>query len=117
MALETLDVQTAERATGTKRDLQSVSGDGGFRFLNDGNTVLYIANDAAAITLAVKIEVTIDGVAVTDTKDIVVADGEVWVAGPFPPHYYNDADGYVFVTPSTDLVAAAAEGVVPVKLA
>lgn len=116
MAVETLTVQTVERVTGVLRNLQSVTTLDGFRFLNDGRTVLYVANDAGALVLGAALQPTVDGVTETDVKTITVTAAEVWVVGPFPTKWYNDANGYCDVAVDADLVAAAAEGIVPIKV-
>jgi len=106
MALETLTVQAANR-TGAQVALQSITTVGGFRFLNDGRTVLYMENDAGAMTLNFTIQPTVDAEVVA-TKDIVVTASENWVMGPFPAQWYNDASGYCVVAASADLASATA---------
>ena len=116
MAVETLDVQTVERVTGVIVDLQSVTTANGFRFLNDGATLLYVANDAGALVLGFEFQPTVDGVADPDVKPVTVVAAEIWIMGPFPTRWYNDASGYCDVQIDADLVAAAAEGVCPLKI-
>ena len=116
MAVETLDVQTVERVTGVEADLQTVTTANGFRFLNDGRTVLYVANDAGALVLGFELQPTIDGVTETNVKTVTVVASEIWVMGPFPTRWYNDANGYCEVQIDADLTAAAAEGVVPLLI-
>ena len=101
MALETLTVQTANR-TGAKMALQSITIDGGFRFTNNGKTMLYVENNAGALTLTFAIQPTIDGNAVA-VKTVSVTASEKWVIGPFPTQWYNNASDYVICTTDTDL--------------
>ena len=112
MATETLTVQTAAR-TAAEFDYQNVTAAGGFKFSNDGHTILAVSNDAGDLELAVSLQVTIDGEAV-DTKDITVTASKIEFCGPFPTNVYNDSDGYVTVTPDADL--ATDYGVAPVSV-
>lgn len=111
MALETLTVQTVDRV-GAVITLASITIAGGFRFLNDGKTILYIVNDAGALTLNFTIQPTLDGEAVA-TKTVVVTASEVWRMGPFPTRWYNDANGYCVVATDQDLASATAVISVP----
>ncbi len=104
MALETLTVQTANR-TGAEMALQSITTAGGFRFLNDGKTMLYVENNAGALNLGFTIQPEMDGEAVT-VKTITVTASENWVMGPFPVQFYNDADGYCDVSTDTDIASS-----------
>ena len=106
MALETLDVQSLNR-DGTLVDLQSITTAGGFRFLNDGKTLLYMENDAGNMVLTFAIQEMVDGEAVT-VKTITVTASENWVMGPFPQEWYNDANGMIIVTCDADLATATA---------
>lgn len=101
MALETLTVQTANR-TGAAMALQSITIAGGFKFLNDGKTMLYVENNAGALVLTFAIQPTLDGNAVA-VKTVTVTASEKWVVGPFPAQWYNDASDYVICTTDTDL--------------
>lgn len=104
MALETLTVQTVDR-TGLEQTYETITTAGGFRFLNDGKTLLAISNDAGNCEIGFTIPVTVDGEAVA-TKIIDVTASEIWVMGPFPTRWYNDANGYCVCTVETDLVDA-----------
>ena len=116
MAVETLDVQTVERATGVIVDLQTVTTANGFRFLNNGRTMLYVANDAGALVLGFELQPDVDGVTETNVKTVTQDASEVWIMGPFPTRWYNDANGYCEVQIDADLTAAALEGVCPFLL-
>ena len=106
MAVETLTVQASSR-TGAIVALQSITTLNGFRFPNDGMTILYIENNAGALVLNFTIQPTVDGEAVA-TKDITVTASENWVMGPFPTRWYNDATGYCIVAVDADLASATA---------
>lgn len=113
MATETLTVQTASRTAAAAFTFQNVTSAGGFKFSNDGHTILVVSNDAGDLALAVTVQVTIDGEAVS-TKDITVAASTIKFCGPFPINIYNNSDGYVVVTPDADL--ATTYGVAPVSV-
>jgi len=102
MTQEILTVQTANR-TGAAMALQSITiADGGFKFLNNGKTMLYVENNAGALVLTFAIQPTLDGKAVA-VKTVTVTASEKWVVGPFPTQWYNDASDYVICTTDTDL--------------
>ncbi len=106
MALETLTVQSLNR-TGAQVALQSITSAGGFKFLNDGKTLLYMENDAGNMVLTFAIQPTVDGESV-DVKTITVTASENWVMGPFPQEWYNDASGFCIVTCDANLASATA---------
>ena len=101
MALETLTVELSVRA-GDLRDFTNVTIAGGFRFWNDGKTLLFINNDAGAVVIGVVTVPTQDGLAVADLA-ITVTASEVFCIGPFPVGIYNDGDDYVVCTTDQDL--------------
>ena len=110
MALETLTVQAANR-TGAIVNTQAVTTAGGFRFLNDGKTILHVINDVGALVLNFTIQSTVDSEAVA-TKTITVTASETWVCGPFPSQWYNDGSGYCIVAVDADLAA----GIAPISV-
>lgn len=74
---------------------------GGDSFPNTGKEFLVIKNGgAAAITVTLDIQQTVDGQAVTD-KTVSVAAGATVLIGPFPTGIYNDANGRVNITYSS----------------
>lgn len=100
MAQETLTRQSVNRS-GAKLTLQSVTTSDGFRFPNDGHTLLYVHNGASQITLTFTIQKKLDGQSAT--RAVAVTASEDWIIGPFPTALYNDADDYVIVAISADL--------------
>lgn len=112
MAQETLDVQRASRL-GEEIDIQNVTTADGFRFKNDGRTVLIVSNDAGALQLAFTPTQQVDSLDV-ETRTVTVAASEMWVLGPWPKQIYNDTDGYLDVAINADL--ATVYGVAPVRL-
>ena len=105
MALSTLTMQQATRA-GAALSYQSVSATGGFKFPNDGHTVLIVDNpDTTSHNLVFTIVKTVDGLAATRT--VAVAAAPV-VIGPFPTNLYNAADDLVFCQPNADMASAVA---------
>lgn len=106
MAQETLTVQVAGRS-GAQVNLQSFTSLNGFKFLNDGRTVLYVENDAGDLTFGFTIQTTVDGQSGL-SRTVVVTASQKWVIGPFPVDQYNDADGYCVVTADADLATATA---------
>ena len=113
MALETLTLQAANRV-GAELDIEIVTTAGGFRFLNDGKTILIINNDAGALAVTFAIQPTVDAEAVA-TKDVTQTASERWVMGPFPTRWYNDATNYIICTVDADLTDAG-EGMAPVQV-
>ena len=86
----------------------------GFRFLNDGRTVLYHDEVPAGGNTEVRIRpyVTVDGLAVA-LRTVDVVDSENWIIGPWPQEIYNDSDGYANFEIETDQATALA----PISLA
>lgn len=105
MAVETLTVQNG-LVTGAQLNLQSVTAVDGFRFKNDGHTVLVVQEqNAANCEVTVTPTVTVDGLAVaTRTVDVVLS--QQWALGPWAPEQYNDADGYLNVGIEADQASA-----------
>lgn len=70
------------------------------KFLNDGSTVLYVAN-ASGGSLTVTIDAqSFGGVSFADPT-VTIADGAAKVIGPFRPDIFNDASGFVNFSYST----------------
>jgi hypothetical protein len=70
----------------------------GDTFANSGSELLFVKNGAGApITLTLDIQSKLDGQALTDPAPSLT-NGHTYVLGPFPPAYYNDANGRVKVT-------------------
>lgn len=88
---------------------------GGDTFTNDGNTFLYVKNGSGgSITVTVAIPYTVDNVAVSTGKALVVAAGEERLFGPFPTGIYTDPNtGNVSLTYSgvTSLTVAAVKSI------
>jgi len=106
MAVETLTVQSTLR-TGAVVNLQSITQDGGFRFKNDGHTVLLFTEvNAANCEITVTPVKTVDGLAVA-TRTVDVTASEQWILGPWAPEIYNDSDGYLNLTVEADEATSA----------
>ena len=101
MALETLTVQTAGRA-GAELAYQAVTNVGGFKFINDGKTMMFVKNDAGDLVITAAIQPTVDSEAV-DVKTVTVTASETWVSGVWPTEWYNDTSDYVICTVDADL--------------
>jgi hypothetical protein len=111
MAVETLTVQTALR-TGAQVNLQSVTTANGFRFKNDGHTVLiFTEQNTANCEITITPVNTVDGLTVA-TRTVDVVSIQQWVLGPWPPEIYNDADGYLNV----GIEADEATAIVPISV-
>lgn len=69
---------------------------------NDGKIVLELeaSGGACTFTFPVAVPASVDGQAIA-SKEVVLAEGEKKVVGPFPPGVYNRADGTVNVNVST----------------
>jgi hypothetical protein len=105
MAVETLTVQSVA-ATGAQLNLQSVTTADGFRFKNDGHTLLVVQEqNTANCEVTVTPTVTVDGLAVA-TRTVDVLSGQMWVLGPWAPEQYNDSDGYLDVGIEADQASA-----------
>ncbi len=112
MALETLAVERGVR-TGAQLTRNSVTTVGGFRFLNDGHTLMiFTEKNAANCEVGITSTITVDGKAV-DARVVDVTASQEWVLGPWPPLQYNDADGYATFTVEAD--QASAVGLVSVR--
>lgn len=111
MAQETLTVQNVSR-TGAQLNLQSVTTADGFKFKNDGHTLLVVSEqNAANCEVTVTPTKTVDGLTPA-SRTVDVTASQTWVLGPWPPEQYNDADGYLEVTIEAD----QASGVCPVSV-
>jgi hypothetical protein len=80
----------------------------GAKFANDGRMFVDVVNgSASSINVTVQTPVTVDGLAVADLV-VAVPAGESRKIGPFPPGYYNQTDGMVYVDYSavTDVTVA-----------
>jgi len=111
MTTEALTVQQASRSGGVVV-INAVTSANGFTFPNDGHTLLYVLNDAGALSLVFTIRPTIDGQTVTRTVAVTASEG--WWLGPWPVELYNDANGLVLCTPNADLTGTT-EGVAVVS--
>ena len=101
MTQETLTVQSVLR-TGAEVNMQSVTNTDGFRFLNDGHTIMIATEvNAANNELTVTPTRLVDGLE-ADPRTVDVLSGETWVLGPWSQELYNDADGYIEFTTEAD---------------
>lgn len=76
----------------------------GDTFLNTGKELVLIEHTNGAgsdVDLTVTTTKTIDGEAVED-KVITIPAGTLHLLGPFQPGYYNDQDGYVSLSYSSE---------------
>lgn len=103
--MATLSVQSIVR-TGLNPSLASAA-NGGDAFANDGRTFLRVVNAnvgaARTITIASQLAASAvpQGTAKTDLTVSVPASGERWI-GPFDPAAFNDANGRVVATYSSE---------------
>jgi len=101
MATETLTVQSSLR-TGAELAMQSVTSVGGFKFLNDGRTIMIAVEvNTGDNEITVTPVRTVDGLAAA-ARTVDVASDETWVLGPWPQEIYNDSDGFVTFTTEAD---------------
>ncbi len=112
MAKELLTAQKATRE-GVNPTYQSVTTLDGFRFLNDGHTILWFEEKVAGgdVTITFTSTKTVDGAA-TVARSVTLPSGGKRILGPFPPDQYNDADGYLNMTISSN----EANGVVVISV-
>ncbi len=95
-------------AVSPKREANSFSmasaAAGGDEFVNNGGELLLLehTNGAGAdMTLTIVTQQTVDGEAVAD-KTITIGKGTIQLLGPFPTGIYNDANGKVQLTYSSE---------------
>jgi len=77
---------------------------GGDEFANTGKHLLVIEHTnggGADATLTITTQMTVDGEAVAD-KEIAIVKGTRYLIGPFPTGIYNDGDGMVQLTYSSE---------------
>jgi len=107
MAQETLTVQDVGR-TGAQLSMQNVTASDGFRFQNDGRTIMIVVEqNSSDCEFTVTPVLTVDGLTPASRAVDVTAD-QTWVLGPWPPEQYNDSDGYLEVTPESDQTGGVA---------
>jgi hypothetical protein len=96
--MATLAVQTINRSGITPAPVAVASG--GDQFRNDGRTIIEVHNDhaSAARTVTVATQMSVDGKTVADDAITILAANDRVLIGPFPPHIYNDVNGYIQLT-------------------
>lgn len=76
----------------------------GHTFTNADDRTVFIANNGGAspvvYTISWGTSAAIDG-STPAAKTVSVPAGQMYVFGPFPTQYYNDANGAVTITPAT----------------
>jgi hypothetical protein len=87
----------------------------GFKFLNDGNTIINIINaddGACTCTIDNPQPCSFGGTTVHDV-DVSVPNGDDYLIGPFPKHRFNDVNGYVTIrlTPNSDATDISARAI------
>lgn len=68
----------------------------GNTFPNDGTVLLFVeapASNPGPATLVVITPVKADGDLNIANRKYIIAPGETWLLGPFPPEYYTPANG------------------------
>src|SRR5262245_1815126 len=76
---------------------------GGDQFLNDGRTILIVKNvNAAARTITAATAGSIGGLAIADPT-ITLKQNEQAIWGPFLQYPFNDGNGYVQLTYSSEV--------------
>lgn len=100
--MATLTVLSPTHLAGSNLGAVAAAG-AGDQFLNDGRTILYVKNvNAASRTVTIVTSPTIAGLAIADVA-VVVAENEEKLIGPFDPRYFNDGNGFVQVTYSSEV--------------
>lgn len=88
---------------------ESVDNTNGDEFDNNGNTVLLVSNGSGGpLTVTITTPAGIRSVNEIVTKSLVVADGDVGFAGPFPQAIFNQTTGRVYLDWSTGTTVTAA---------
>ena len=103
--MATLSVQNIVRSGNGLDPTYAAAANGGDEFVNDGKrTFVHILNaNAATRTVTFATPKTVAGLAVADLAVVVpVTPGEAMV-GPFPADTFNDGDGKVQMTYSTEV--------------
>ncbi|KXK51953.1 MAG: hypothetical protein UZ13_01509 [Chloroflexi bacterium OLB13] len=100
--MATLTVLSPSHLAGSDLDAAAAAG-AGDQFLNDGRTILYVKNtNAASRTVTIVTSPTVAGLALADVA-VVVAQNEEKLIGPFDPRYFNDSNGFVQITYSSEV--------------
>lgn len=101
--MATLTVNTVDRDGVDEAAALAAAAAGGDEFSNDGKRTFFVVENEAGVgrTVTFVTQKTVDGEAIAD-KDVVTADGERYIVGPFPASIYNDDNGRVQVTYSSE---------------
>ena len=102
--MATLSVQNIVRSGNGLDPTYAAAAAGGDEFVNDGKrTFVHFLNANVAVrTVTIATPKTVAGLAVADLAVVVPATGEAMV-GPFPADTFNDGDGKVQMTYSTEV--------------
>jgi len=94
---EPLTVQNVVRS-GLSHTTTAADTTDGNSFPNDGRTFIRVVNDTAgAVVVTIQTPGEVDGQAIGDrTVSLTATTGDKMI-GPFPPAYYNQSDGSVYV--------------------
>lgn len=98
--MATLTATTLSRSGVSIEDNDVAAAAGGDQFANTGQEYVIIKNAGSEITATFATGMTVDSLAVAN-KDVTCGASETTVVGPFPPGWYNDANGYVQITYSS----------------
>jgi hypothetical protein len=93
-------------------DYKAATAIDGYTFVNDGKTIINIKNDGTSGDLVATVDnpqpCDFGGTTVHDVE-ITIPQNDDFIAGPFPKHRFNDADGKVTITLSQfDTITACA---------
>ena len=96
MARTDVDVEDAI-VTGLEATYEAATVTEGDAFLNDGAVVIHVKNEnAAELTLTIQTPAKAGGMEIAEQVCVVTGNEERFV-GPFPPVYFNQSDGKVYL--------------------
>lgn len=97
MARQTLTIQPLTGATLLNPTYGAASGTG-CQWQNTGREVLAVINGSTASTATINFGVTVQGQAVTpETVPLPTSNTTPQFLGPFPPKYFNNPDGNIYI--------------------
>jgi hypothetical protein len=83
--------------TGLTPSYTAGNGSGGHSLPNNaGNEFIHVKTTTNAVVVTIQTPGTVDGLAIAD-RTVSIGTSSERMIGPFPPSYYNQADGAVYI--------------------
>jgi hypothetical protein len=90
-----LTVQQVTR-TGSRRRIRPATDPAGTRCPTAGKEMIHVKTTTNAVVVTIQTPGTVDGLAIAD-RTVSIGTSSERMIGPFPPSYYNQADGAVYI--------------------